>query len=83
MNEFPDDVGADPVPPQIAQRRWLVLVGIRLAGVAGAMLGMVLAARAHDLLPKLIGIALVLSALVVIAVVPASLAHRWRSPPVP
>jgi hypothetical protein len=69
------------VPEGVAQRRWLALVGIRLAGVAGAVLGMVLAARAYELLPKLIGIALVLTALVVIAVVPASLAHRWRSPP--
>ncbi len=71
---------SDPVSEARAQRRWLALVGIRLAGVAGAVLGMVLAARAHELLPKLIGIALVLAALVVIAVVPASLAHRWRSP---
>ena len=39
---------SDPVPPQVAQRRWLALVGIRLAGVAGAMLGMVLAARLSD-----------------------------------
>lgn len=74
---------SDPVPEQVAQRRWLALVGIRLAGVAGAVLGMVLAARAHEIVPKLIGIALVLTALVVIAVVPASLAHRWRSPPAP
>jgi hypothetical protein len=68
------------VPEAVARRRWLVLVGIRLAGVAGAVLGLVLAARAHAVGPKLVGIALVLAALAMIAIVPASLAHRWRSP---
>lgn len=63
-----------------ARRRWLLLVGTRLGGVFAAMFGLALAARAPDLLAKVIGIALVLSALVVIAVVPAHLAHRWRSP---
>lgn len=64
-----------------AKQRWFTLVAIRMAGTAGAVLGLVLAARAPTLGPKLLGIAIVLSALVVIAVVPASLAHRWRSPP--
>ncbi|SFP46947.1 hypothetical protein [Sphingomonas rubra] len=68
------------VPTSVARRRWLALVGTRLAGVAGAMLGLVLAARATTIGPKLLGIAIVLAALVIIAVVPASLAHRWRSP---
>jgi hypothetical protein len=44
------------------------------------VLGLVLAARAHAVGPKLVGIALVLAALAMIAIVPASLAHRWRSP---
>jgi hypothetical protein len=65
---------------RIAQRRWMMLVGTRLIGVAGAVFGMVLLARAHDWVPKLIGVGIVLSALAVIAIVPASLAHRWRSP---
>lgn len=68
------------VPTHVARRRWLVLVGSRIAGVAGAMLGLVLAARATTLGPKLLGVAIVLAALAVIVIVPASLAHRWRSP---
>ena len=64
-----------------SQRRWMVLVGIRLAGVAGAMLGLILIARAHDVAPKVLGVAIVLSALLMIATVPPALAHRWRSPP--
>ncbi|GGB26139.1 hypothetical protein GCM10011380_14550 [Sphingomonas metalli] len=64
---------------RLARRRWLILSGIRVAGTAGAMLGMILAARAQTTGPKVLGVAIVLSALVMIALVPASLAHRWRS----
>lgn len=64
----------------LAMRRWLALVGIRLAGTAGAVFGMILAARSHAWPGKALGIAIVLSALAVIAIVPASLAHRWRTP---
>ena len=66
---------------KVAQRRWFVLVGVRLAGVAGALLGLILIARAHDWAPKILGTAIVLSAMAMIATVPRSLAHRWRSPP--
>ena len=65
---------------KLAQRRWFVLVGVRLAGVAGALLGLILIARAQDLGPKILGTAIVLSAMAMIAIVPRSLAHRWRSP---
>ncbi len=65
---------------KLAQRRWFVLVGVRLAGVAGALLGLILIARALDLGPKILGTAIVLSAMAMIAIVPRSLAHRWRSP---
>ena len=68
------------VPVEVARRRWIVLMLVRIGGVAGALLGLVLAARATELLPKVIGVLQVLSALVVIADLPASLAHRWRSP---
>jgi uncharacterized membrane protein YdcZ (DUF606 family) len=68
------------VPVATARRRWLMLVGARLGGTVAAVFGLVLAARAPDLATKILGVALVLSALVVIAAVPAHLAHRWRSP---
>ncbi len=66
---------------RVAQRRWFVLVGVRMAGVAGALLGLILIARAHDWAPKILGTAIVLSAMAMIAIVPRSLAHRWRSTP--
>lgn len=63
-----------------ARTRWFAMVGTRLAGVAGALLGLVLIARAPDWPTKILGTAIVLAALVMIAVVPRSLAHRWRTP---
>lgn len=66
-----------------ARTRWLALVGTRLVGSAGAVFGLVLMARGHTLVPKALGAAIVVSALAMIAIVPAALAHRWRSPPRP
>ena len=63
-----------------ARTRWLAMVGSRLAGSAGAVFGLILTARSHDWPVKLLGVAITLSALAVIAIVPASLAHRWRTP---
>lgn len=65
----------------LARRRWLAITLTRLAGAAGAMFGLVLIGRAHTLGPQLLGIAIVLSALLMIATVPRALAHRWRTPP--
>ena len=67
------------VPVAVARRRGLILQAVRIARVAGAILGVRLVARAPDTLSKLLGIALTLSAIVVIAIVPVGLAHRWRS----
>lgn len=64
-----------------AKQRYFTIVAARLAGVAGAVFGLVLIGRAPDTLTKVIGIALMMSALVMIAVVPRSLARRWRTPP--
>ena len=59
--------------------RYLVIVGIRLLGSFGAVLGVLLLARAHTTPPRVLGVAIVLSALYFAATVPAALAHRWRS----
>ena len=65
----------------LARKRWLTITATRIAGSAGAVLGLVLLARAPTLAPKILGVAIVLSALAMMAIVPRSLAHRWRSPP--
>ncbi len=64
-----------------AQSKWLAIVAARLAGAAGAVLGVVLLGRAETLGPKILGVAIVLAALAMMAIVPASLARKWRTPP--
>ncbi|MBB6506341.1 putative membrane protein YfcA [Sphingomonas endophytica] len=63
-----------------ARARWAAIVATRLAGTAGALLGVVLLGRAQTFGPKLLGVAIVVSALWMIATVPRALARRWRSP---
>ena len=67
----------------VARRRWLVISLVRLAGVVDAVFGLVLIGRATALPTKLLGIAIVMSALLLIAIVPRALARRWRTPPAP
>lgn len=62
-----------------ARRRWAAIVAARIAGAAGALLGVLLVARAHTWGPRVLGVALTLSAMWMMASVPAALAHRWRS----
>ena len=68
-------------PDTTARNRFLMIAASRVMGVAGAMLGLVIIARATALEHRILGTALVVSALIVIAVVPAALARRWRTPP--
>lgn len=63
-----------------AFRRWATIQAVRLAGFTGAVFGLVLVSRGEHVAPKILGIAIVLSALFLIATVPAALAHRWRTP---
>jgi hypothetical protein len=62
-----------------ARSRWLVLALIRLAGAMGAVLGVVLLARADDWGTRVLGVAIVLAALWMTATAPLALARRWRS----
>jgi|UniRef100_UPI0035CAB0A6 hypothetical protein len=68
-------------PDTIVRNRYFAMVGTRLLGTAGALLGLILIARAETAVPKVIGTALVLSAMLMIAIVPRALARRWRTPP--
>lgn len=68
-------------PDAHVRNRYFTIVATRLGGSAGALLGLVLIARAETTLPKIIGTALVLSAMLMIAIVPRALARRWRTPP--
>ena len=70
-------------PDTLARNRYFALVAVRLAAVAGAVLGLILIARAIDTPTKVLGVAMVLAALYMMAVIPKALAHRWRTPPQP
>lgn len=67
----------------MVRNRYLAMTVTRVAGAAGAMLGLVLIARAQATGPKILGTAIVLSAMLMIAVVPRAMARRWRTPPQP
>ena len=65
----------------LARNRWLAMVLTRLAGSIGAVFGVVLLGRADDTPTRLLGLAIVLAALWMIATVPRALARKWRTPP--
>ena len=68
-------------PDGTARYRYLTIAAARIIGSLGAILGIILLARAHDWPTKGLGIAIVLAALYMVATVPAALALRWRTPP--
>lgn len=69
------------VPDAVARNRYFMMSATRLAGAGGAVFGVILLGRAHTLGPQLLGVAIVLSALTMMALVPRALAARWRTPP--
>ena len=72
----------DPNPEQ-SRNRFVVINAFRLLGTAGAVFGVILAAKTEQWPIKLLGGAIVLSALYMMWTIPAALAHRWRTPPQP
>ena len=63
----------------VARNRWLVLVAIRIVTAIGAVFGVIVLARAPDTAMRVLGVAIVLSALYAMAVVPRGLIAKWRS----
>ena len=70
-------------PDTMARNRYFMMVAARIAGAAGAVFGVVLLGRAHSLWPQALGIAIVVSSMTMMALVPRALAERWRTPPQP
>lgn len=68
-------------PEQLARQRYFTMMAVEIAGVAGAVFGLVLAGRSLTMGPRLLGAAIVLAALAMIATVPRQMARRWRTPP--
>jgi membrane protein YdbS with pleckstrin-like domain len=63
-----------------SRNRWLIITLVRMVAIAGAIFAIVLIARAPTWPPKALGVAIVLSAIYMSWAIPASLAHRWRTP---
>ncbi|PCD01829.1 hypothetical protein COC42_16305 [Sphingomonas spermidinifaciens] len=55
----------------------------RIVPVAGALFGLVIMGRATQLPQQILGLAIVLAALWVMATLPRALARKWRTPPAP
>lgn len=64
-----------------ARNRYFAMVGANMAGVGGAVLGLLIAGRSHTTEMTMLGGALILASLYVMAAVPSALARRWRTPP--
>lgn len=65
----------------LARRRYYYMAGVNLLATAGAVFGLVIAGRGNDWYSSILGGAIILSALYVMAVVPRAMARRWRTPP--
>jgi type IV secretory pathway TrbD component len=68
-------------PDATARNRYLLIAATRIVASLGAILGVILLARAEDWPTKGLGVAIVIAALYMVATVPRALAHRWRTPP--
>lgn len=64
-----------------ARNRYFAMVGVQLVAVIGAVFGLVLAGRATGWGQTVLGGAILLSGLYVMAVVPRAMARKWRTPP--
>lgn len=65
---------------RLARRRYFIMTGANLAGAAGAFLGLLILGRSVTTPDMLLGGALLLASLYIMAVVPRSLARRWKTP---
>ncbi|RYY23085.1 MAG: hypothetical protein EOP62_21440 [Sphingomonadales bacterium] len=65
---------------RLARKRYYLIQATNVAATAGAVFGLVIAARSHTTYQTVIGAGLILAALYVMAVVPRALARHWKSP---
>lgn len=65
---------------KLARDRYYTMMAVEIAGIAGAVFGLVLIGRSVGVVPRVIGAAIVLSALLMIGIVPRAMARRWRTP---
>lgn len=66
---------------RIARNRYFLMMAANCAGVAGAVLALLILGRAKTTELTMLGIALMLASFWVMAAIPKMLARRWRTPP--
>jgi len=73
----------DPMTPDETQarNRYFAMAGVNLLAALGAVLGLLIAGRSHSWEMTMLGGAIILSSLYMMAVVPRAMARRWRTPP--
>lgn len=64
-----------------SRNRYYAIAGVNLLATAGGVLGLVIAGRAQSWELTLLGGAILLSSLYMMAVVPRAMARRWKTPP--
>ena len=64
-----------------ARNRYYAMAGVNLLAAMGAVVGLLVAGRSQSWEMTVLGGAIILSALYVMAVVPRAMARRWRTPP--
>jgi len=68
---------------RLAQKRYFLITGVNIVATAGAVFGLVIAGRTNNWEGSILGGAILLSALYVMAVVPRAMARRWKTPEQP
>ncbi|HEX8302944.1 hypothetical protein [Sphingomonas sp.] len=65
---------------RLAQKRYYLIQGVNIGACAGAVLGLLIAGRSVTTVHTMLGGALILASLYVMAVVPRAMAKRWKTP---
>lgn len=66
--------------PDPARQRYFIIVAVNMVATAGAVFGLVIAGKTEIWEYRILGGALLLSSLYLMATLPRSLARRWRTP---
>ncbi|MEI9851064.1 MAG: hypothetical protein WDN24_09725 [Sphingomonas sp.] len=66
-----------------ARNRYYAMAGVNIVATAGAVFGLVIAGRSTSWEFTVLGSAIILSSLYMMAVVPRAMARRWKTPAPP
>jgi hypothetical protein len=64
-----------------ARNRYYAMAGVNILATAGAVFGLLITGRSTTWEFTVLGGAIILSSLYMMAVVPRAMARRWRTPP--